>query len=94
MDSSRPPQGAVGAQQEPTHSTFPLSGGSLGPELVVGPDIALGQQVGDKHGSDAIAIADDDLEGGEVVEKDLTAPAARGNNSRSRSPTATIVSNS
>lgn len=54
--------------------------GLLGLELVVGPDVAFGQQVGDKDGSDAVVFADDDLEGGEVVKKDLTAPAARGNN--------------
>lgn len=54
--------------------------GLLGLDLVVGPDVACGQQVSDERGSDAIAFADDDLEGGEVVEKDLTAPAARGNN--------------
>lgn len=44
---------------------------------MVGPDIAFGEQVGDTDGSDAVVRADDDLEGGKVVEKDLTAPAAR-----------------
>lgn len=53
----------------------------LGVELVVGPDVAFGEQVGDEDGSDAVVFADDDLEGREVVEKDLPAPAARGDNS-------------
>src|SRR3954454_9880246 len=50
---------------------------SFGGELVVGPDVTLGQQVGDAHGPGAGAFADDDLEIGEVVEKTLPAPAAR-----------------
>lgn len=47
---------------------------------MVCPDVAFGQRVGDEDGSDAVVFADDDLEGGEVVEEDLTAPAGRGNN--------------
>lgn len=68
--------------------------GLLGLELVVRPDVAFGQQVGDVDGPDVVIFTDDDFEGREVVEKDLTAPAARWNNPRSRSPTATMVSSS
>jgi hypothetical protein len=57
---------------------FVLSGGFLGVELMVGPYVAFGQQVGDTGGSETVVFADDDLEGGEVVGKDLAAPAARG----------------
>ncbi|QWA22875.1 hypothetical protein KJK32_20760 [Streptomyces sp. JCM17656] len=66
----------------------------LGIELVVRPDVAFGEQVGDGDGSGAVAFADDDFEGGEVVEEDLAAAAAWWDNPRSRSPTATIVSRS
>jgi hypothetical protein len=65
--------------------------GLLSVELVVGPDVAFGQQVGDKDGSDTVIFADDDLEGGKVVEKDLTAPAARMNNPPVAVATATIA---
>ena len=41
--------------------------------------MAFGQQVSDADGSEPVAHADDDLKGGEVVEKHLTAPAARRN---------------
>lgn len=51
----------------------------LGFELVVGPHVAFGEQVGDADRADAVALTDDDLEGGEVVEEHLTAPAARRN---------------
>ena len=43
--------------------------------------LGFGQQAGDEDGSDAFVLADDDLEAGKVVEKDLTAPVAWGNHS-------------
>lgn len=46
-------------------------------ELMVGPDKALGQQIGDRDGSDA--VADDDLEGRKVLKKNLPTPSARRN---------------
>lgn len=45
---------------------------------MVGPDVALGQQVGEGDRAQAVPVTDDHVERREVVVQDLTAATARG----------------
>lgn len=54
--------------------------GLPGVKLMLGPDVGFGKQVVDGYGPEAIIGSDDDLDGWEIVEQNLAAPAARGNN--------------
>lgn len=43
----------------------------LSVELVIGPDIVFGEQIGDGDGPEAVACADDDLQRRGVADEDL-----------------------